>query len=324
MSESHTVLKPKKLQKGQTLGLIAPASNVDDNETILAAVETLESLGFKVKQSQHLYSRLGYLAGSDQERAQDINGMFADPIVDGIVALGGGYGSSRILPYLNYDLIRHHPKVLMGYSDITALLNAIHAKTGLVTFHGPDATSTFTSYTLKDFRKVVCSEESNMFIGAPPEFEGGEGRVERKNRVKRIGSGKVRGRLIGGNLSLMSTLVGTPYAPDYNGKILILEDIGEATYRLDRLFTHLWLAGCLEKLAGIAFGKFINCNTTASWAKQQTVAEILVERCQALGIPALLGLMIGHVDDQTTVPLGCEAELDLDAATLRLLEQGVS
>jgi muramoyltetrapeptide carboxypeptidase len=147
--------------------------------------------------------------------------------------------------------------------------------------------------------------------------------VERKNRITRIAGGQAQGRLVGGNLSLMATLCGTPYMPDLTGKILVLEDVGEATYRLDRMLTQLWLSGELDKCAGIAFGKFSGCGTSASWAKQQTVEEVLVDRCGKMGIPVLRGLMIGHVDDQTTLPIGCLAELDADAGTLRLLEPGV-
>ncbi len=316
-------MKAKKLQKGNTIALVAPASPQNEDEQVCMAVETIESLGFNVKTGDHLYCRHGYLAGSDGDRAADLNAAFADEQVDGIITLCGGYGSPRILPYLDYDIIAANPKVLMGYSDITALLNGINALTGLVTFHGPIAAQAFTAYTLAEFKKVVMYGESAVLLGEPPHFYAAEGLVERKNRLTRIVPGRVQGRLIGGNLSLMATLCGTPYAPDFSGAILVLEDVGEATYRLDRMLTQLWLTGGLEKCAGIVFGKFSGCTTSASWAKQLTVEEVLVERCRALGIPALRGLMIGHIEDQTTLPIGCMAELDAEAGTLRLLEPGV-
>ena len=315
--------KAKKLQKGNTVVLIAPASPQNEAEQVRAAVDTIESFGFNVKTGEHLFDRHAYLAGHDRDRAADLNSAFADERVDGIITLCGGYGSPRILPYLDFELIAANPKVLMGYSDITALLNGINTRTGLVTFHGPIAAQTFSAYTCEEFKKVVMQGESDILLGQPPVFEPAEGVVERKNRLTCIAPGKVQGRLVGGNLSLMATLCGTPYAPDYRGAILFLEDVGEATYRLDRMLTQLWLAGALQKCAGIVFGKFSGCTTSASWAKQFTVEEVLVDRCSTLGIPVLRGLMIGHIDDQTTLPVDCLAELDAEAGTLRLLEPGV-
>ena len=323
MFNNEPLIKPKRLQKGDTIAVVAPASPLNEDDQVYAALETIESLGFKVKQGQNLFQRYAYLAGSDKQRAFDFNAAFADETVDGIITLGGGYGSPRILPFLDYELIRANPKFLMGYSDITALLNGILQQSGLVTFHGPIANQVFTPYTFSEFEKITIKGESNVLVGAPPEFEGSPGSIERTNRVLRIGNGKVKGQLIGGNLSLLATLCGTPYAPDYEGKILFIEEVAEATYRIDRMLTQLWLSGELQKVAGIAFGKFSGCSTSASWAKQLTVEEVLVSRCEQMGIPALRGLMIGHVPDQTTLPLGCMAELNVDAGTLTLLEAGV-
>lgn len=319
----QTIVKPKRLKQGGTLALVAPASPKNEDVEVHAAIETVESLGFRVREGAHLYDRNGYLAGSDRDRAADLNAAFGDDAVDGIIALCGGYGSPRILPYLDYDSMRANPKPLVGYSDITALLNGIHHRTGLVTFHGPIASQSFSPYTLQEFKKVLLQGESDVLLGAPPPFEAQEGQVERTNRITRIVGGRAQGRLVGGNLSLMAALCGTPYLPDLAGKILVLEDVGEATYRLDRMLTQLWLMGGLARCAGIVFGKFSGCSTSASWARQQTVEEVLVDRCRELGVPALRGLMIGHVEDQTTLPLGCMAELDVEAGTLRLLEAGV-
>jgi muramoyltetrapeptide carboxypeptidase len=323
MPETMNIIKPKRLKMGSTIGITAPASPLNEDEQVRAAIDTVRSLGFEVKEGHHLYDRWGYLAGSDRNRAADLNAMFADDQVDGIITLGGGYGAPRILPYLDYDLIQRNPKVLMGYSDITSLLNGIYHKTGLVTFHGPIANQSFTPYTLEEFKKVVMEGESDVLLGNPPTFDAAEGKVERKNRVTRMGGGKVQGRLVGGNLSLMATLCGTPYAPNFSDSILVLEDVGEATYRLDRMLTQLWLTGSLQQVAGIAFGKFTDCKTSGSWAKQLTVEEIITTRCREMGIPAVRGLMIGHVEDMTTLPIGCMAELDVDAGMLRLMEPGV-
>ena len=208
----------------------------------------------------------------------------------------------------------------MGYSDITALLNAIQVKTGLVTYHGPMAFENFTDYTFEQFEKVLLSPQKLVDIGEPPNFESGPGRVERENRVTRISAGIAEGRLIGGNLSLLVTLLGTEYEPDFEGAILFLEDVYEPPYSIDRMLTHLWLAGKLEQVAGIAFGKFTN----ASYGSNTfSVEEVIRARCENLEIPVLKGFMIGHTQDQTVVPLGLTARLDADEGKLTLLEMAV-
>jgi muramoyltetrapeptide carboxypeptidase len=318
------MIKPKRLAKNQTLGLVAPSSPPNEDEQIRYAIDIIKSLGFRVKEGQHLYDRHGYLAGADRDRAADINRMFADDEVDAIISLRGGYGSARLLPYLDYELIRRNPKVLLGYSDATALLNAVHQKTGLVTFHGPEAEGPFSPYTLAEFKKVLMFPQETTVIAAPPVFEVSEGNVEWENRLIKLAPGKARGQLIGGNLTLIVDLLGTPYEPDFAGKILFLEDIGETTDQIDRRLSHLWLAGKLQQLAGIVFGKFVDCGYLSTWAKRFTLSEVLAERCLELGRPTLWGLMIGHIDDQATVPIGCEAELDVEAGTLTLLEVAVS
>jgi muramoyltetrapeptide carboxypeptidase len=249
--------------------------------------------------------------------------MFADDDVDAIITLRGGYGSARTLPYLDYDLIRSNPKVVAGFSDITALLNAIFCKCNLITFHGPEAETTYSAYTLAEFKKVLMYPEANTPIGLPPTFEGAEGKVEWENRLTRIVPGKVRGRLIGGNLTLIDDLLGTPFEPDFREKILFLEDTGMTTDEIDRRLSHLWLAGKLSELVGIVFGKFADISYLSTWVRRFTLEEVLAERCKELAIPALSGVMLGHVDDQTTIPIGCEAELDVDAGTLTLLEEAV-
>ncbi len=328
LAHSHTtkthaisgVIKPKRLKAGDTIGLIAPSSNVWEDEDIRFAIDILQSFGFKVKQGKHLFKRHGYLAGEDKERAEDVNAMFADQSVDGIYCLRGGYGSPRILPDLNYDLIKANPKVIIGYSDVTALLNAIYAKTGLLTFHGPIAKQNFTEYTLEGFKKVLFEPETQVEIAKPPFFEPKEGTAEKDNRITLITKGKAQGRLIGGNLSLMVKLVGTPFEPDYENNILFLEDVGEAPYRIDGMLTHLKIAGKLDKLAGIAFGKCTKCKASGN---SLSIEEVLKERLGDLNIPVIKGLMIGHIEDMATVPVGAMAELDASKETLTLIEKAV-
>ena len=319
---SLPLIKPRRLDPGQTLGVVAPSYTVGEDDRIHAGVETVESLGFRVKPGHSLFRRHGYFAGTDQERASDLNAMVADPDVAGIICLRGGYGASRTLPYLDFDLIRRNPKPLIGYSDITTLLNPIQRLTGLVTFHGPIADQVYTPYTLAQFRKVVQTPETPTLLAAPPPFEAAPGRVERQNRTATLVPGLARGRLVGGNLTLLAHLAGTPYAPDYAGAILFIEDVLESVHRIDRMLTQLWFTGALKQVAGIVFGKFTEIPPSTS-TFQFSLEQVLAERSEAVGVPTVCGLMIGHVEDQATLPIGCEVELDADARTLTLLEPAV-
>jgi muramoyltetrapeptide carboxypeptidase len=319
-------LRPKALRNGATIALVAPASPPSDPEANVAAQELVRSFGFQPLMMPNAARSTMYLAGTDQERANDLNAAFAHPNVDAIWCLRGGYGSPRILPYLDWELIRKHPKPFIGYSDITAPLLAIHKMTGLVTFHGPLAGENQTDYTLLHFKKVLYEPSPAGSIGAPPPFPVREGQVERVNRLKRLAGGKARGPLVGGNLSVLTALVGTPYEPDLRGRILFLEEVGEEPYRIDRWLTQLVLTGKLSSLAGIALGKFTDCgpkefrpsfNGTFTWQ------EVAADRLGNLGIPVLAGLMFGHFNDKATLPVGVMAELDADAGTLSVLQPAV-
>lgn len=317
-----TIRKPKPLREGDVVGLIAPASNAREDEEIRFATEVIESLGFRVKHGKHLFERHLYLAGSDEQRARDLNAMFADPETAGIMALRGGYGSPRILPYLDYEMISRNPKVLLGYSDITALLNALYRKSGLVTFHGPIARQTYSEYTLRAFRKVIHGASAGLILGTPPPFEEKPGQVEWENRITVFRGGKAEGRLIGGNLSLMTKLIGTPYEPDYRGAVLLLEDVNEEPYRVDGMLTHLWLAGRLQQLAGVALGKWTDCHSKSG--NSFSLEEVFAHRLKPLGIPVSRGLMAGHVEDQATLPIGARVSFDAETGGVMLLESPFS
>lgn len=322
LASSHASgpIKPRRLVRGMRVGLVAPASPPREAEGVRYAIDVLQSFGFEVVEGQHLWARNQYLAGTDRQRAEDVNRMFSDASIDAIFCLRGGYGTSRILPFLDYEAITRNPKIITGFSDITGLILAIHARTGLVTFHGPVAQQGFSDYTLAEFRKVMMDPMAPVTIGSPPPIEQREGLVESKNRITRFVGGKARGRLIGGNLSLLVNLIGTPYEPEFTDRILFLEDVDEAPYRVDRMLTQLWLAGKLQQVAGVTLGKFTKAevdNNTFS------LEEVFEQRFVELGVPAIRGLMIGHVSDRASVPLGVEAELDADAGTLTLLETAV-
>lgn len=320
-AQKRLILKPKQLASAMTVGLVSPASNAPEDEAILASMEFVRSLGLKVKAAPNLFARAQYLAGSDDQRAADLNSFFTDPEVDAIFCTRGGYGTPRILPLLDYDAISQNPKIFMGYSDITALLNAIHVKTGLVTFHGPMTFENFTDYTYREYQKVIGAPSDSVEIGSPPEFEIKPGQIDRDNRLTTINPGVAEGRLIGGNLSLLVTLLGTEFEPNFEGSILFLEDVSEPAYSIDRMLTHLWLAGKLERVNGIVFGKFTDTDYTRNTF---SVEEVIRLRCQGLGVPVLRGLMIGHTSDQTIVPIGIRAKLDADVGTLTLLESPVT
>ena len=302
------------------VGLVAPASPPHEPEGVRYGIEVLQSFGFEVVEGAHLWARDQYLAGSDRQRADDVNRMFRRSDIDAVFCLRGGYGSSRILPFLDYEAIRENPKVITGFSDISALVLAIHTLTGLVTFHGPVAEQGFSDYTLAEFKKVMMEPVAPVSVAAPPPFERREGQVERKNRLTRFVRGKARGRLMGGNLSLLTHLMGTPYEPDFQGRILFLEDIDEAPYRVDRMLTQLWLTGKLQQVAGVVLGKFSRSDDAGN---SFSLEEVFEQRFVPMGVPTLRGLMIGHVFDRASLPLGIEAELDVDAGTLTLLEPAV-
>lgn len=317
---ANTPIKPQRLRPGMTVGLVTPASNVPEDEDLLAAMDFVRSLGFEARAAANLRSRRAYLAGTDQQRADDLNALFADPEVDAIFCVRGGYGSGRLLRDLDYDMIARNPKIIMGYSDITAILNAIHLRTGLLTFHGPIAGDNFSDYTYEQYRRVLVDTEPTTRIGEPPQFETRPGVVERSNRLTPIVPGSAEGHLIGGNLSLLVTLMGTPFEPYFDGAILFMEDVSEPPYSVDRMLTHLWLTGKLERVAGIVFGKFTDDDYDSNTLSME---QVLRERCEPLDIPTLRGVMIGHIDDKTVVPIGARARLDVDAGTLTLLEQAV-
>ncbi len=318
---SARIMKPRRLSPGMTVGLVTPASNVPEDQDLHTVMDLVRSLGFTAKPSPNLFSRTQYLAGTDRERADDLNAMFADPEVDAIFCVRGGYGSGRLLRYLDYDVIAANPKIIMGYSDITAILNAIYLRTGLVTFHGPIAGGNFSEYTYDQYRRVLVEPAANTLIGELPEFETRPGVVDWENRLTPIVPGSAEGHLVGGNLSLVVTLLGTPFEPDFDGAILFLEDVSEPPYSVDRMLTHLWMSGKLERVAGIVLGKFTDAEYDSNTFSME---QVMRDRFESLGIPTLRGTMIGHIEDKTVLPIGIKARLDVDEGTLTLLETAVS
>jgi muramoyltetrapeptide carboxypeptidase len=314
---SSAMIRPRALRPGDTVGLIAPSSYIFDLWRLDLVPARLEPLGLKCKFGRNVRARRGYLAGTEAERLADLHAMFADPEVAGIFCLGGGYGTERLLDRIDYDLVRRNPKIFVGYSDITGLHLAFGKKSNLVTFHGPVAISGLPDWTLGYFRKALFQPEPIGVVENPPEKDPLAPEFPRHT----VSPGRARGRTVGGNLTLISTTMGTPYEIDTKGKILVLEDTGEAPYRIDRMILQLKLAGKLAEAAGVVWGTCTECDpSSSSFEINLSMSEVLDDLLGNLGRPVLAGLVFGHTKEKATIPLGVEAELDADARTFTLVE----
>jgi muramoyltetrapeptide carboxypeptidase len=320
-AKGGALLKPRRLRAGDTVGLVAPATATFFPVDIEIAEESLMAMGLKVKRGAHLLDRFGFLAGRDKDRAADINAFFADSAIAGIVALRGGWGCARLLPYLDYAAVAKNPKVVVGYSDITALLDGLYARTGLVTFHGPVGASHWNTFNFDYFRQVVFDASLATFENLK-ETEGEL--AQRKNRVRTITPGTARGRIVGGNLTVLTAIIGSAYLPDFRDAILFVEDTNEAPYRVDRMMTQLKLAGILDQVKGVVFGECTDCDPGEGTYGSLTIEEILTDHLAPLRIPAWHNAMIGHIPMQFTIPVGIEVEIDAAKGTIRMLEPAVA
>ncbi len=318
---SDDVLLPRALRPGDTVAVVAPASGVYYS-SIREGIRTLQRLGLKVVVGKHIFPEHKYLAAPDQDRAAELMEFVEREDIQAILAARGGYGVMRIFPYLDFDLFRKHPKILLGYSDITALLIAVYQRSRIVTFHGPVASSTFDAFTTRWFRTVLFAPD---YASAYP--EGWEPiTLTPRKETWTIQPGRATGRLVGGNLTLLVSTLGTPYEVDTQDAILFLEEIAEEPYKLDRMLMQLKLAGKLQQCKGIALGEFVRCNPTSKslFPLSFSLREVLLQYFQPLGVPVVYGLPIGHIDSKWTLPLGVLASLDADAGTITLLEPVVT
>jgi muramoyltetrapeptide carboxypeptidase len=319
-AKPHNPVKPKRLKAGDTVALVSPSGATATRFEVTLVKENMEALGFKVKFGDHLLDRYGYLGGTDEDRAADLTAQFADPKVSGIVAMKGGWGCARMLPHLDYDLIRANPKVFIGYSDITALLLGLYAKTGLVGFHGPIGLDPWNSFTVGWFRRVIMDGEAVVMRNAADPTDR---LTPREHRVQTIFPGETSGVLLGGCLSIVSTILGTPYVPSWKDAILFVEDVNEEIYRIDRMLTHLKLAGVLDQARGFIFGRCTDCGPGQGYGAL-TLEQVLDDHIKPLGIPAWYGSMIGHIPMKFTIPVGVPARIDAVEGTIALLEPAVS
>ncbi len=314
-------IKPPRLKPGAVVGIISPASATFVQEELDIVVDAVRGLGLVPKLATHVRDRYGYLAGTDEKRAADINQFFQDKQIAALLPIRGGWGCSRILPYLNYQTIRQNPKIIIGFSDITSLILGINSQTQLVTFHGPNGLTSWRTSQTEYFRRVLFNGELVTFANSK-DGDDADRLMQVKNRIQTITPGKARGRLMGGNLSVLSGIVGSPYLPNMAGAILFLEDTGENIYRLDRLMTHLKIAGVFDFLAGFIFGQCPGCTPDADYGSL-TLEEVIWGHIQPLKIPAFYGAAIGHLENIVTLPIGLEVEIDANKGAIAMLESAV-
>ena len=310
-------IKPRALRTGDTVGLIAPASYTFDLWRLDEAAARVEALGLVPRFGKHVRGRRGFLSGTDDERLEDLHAMFADRSIAAVFALQGGYGTPRLLDRIDYELVRRNPKILLGYSDITGLHLAIGRKSGLVTFHGPNMLGTLTPRTLETLKKALFVAEPLGDVTNPDEADP----LNVEFPLHTVAKGVARGRMVGGNLTLISSTMGTPYEIETKGRILLVEDTGEAPYRIDRMLVQLKLAGKLQDAAGIVFGTCSDCEPSrSSFELSLSLSEVLDELLGSLGKPVLAGILFGHTKEKAVIPFGVEAELDAGAKRLTILE----
>ncbi len=314
------LLLPRRLAPGDTIALINPSGAVHERAPYTLAAEALQGLGFQVREAPHLRARYGQFAGTDAQRATDVNAMFADPGVHGILAMTGGSGANRILPRLDYLLIARNPKFLGGFSDITALINAVHAQTGLVTFHCPTAASEWNGFSVEHWRGAVVEAQA-LLLANPRDKE--DSLVQRSGRTTTLRSGRARGPLVGGNLAVLSSLAGSAYLPPFDGAILFLEEVNEYIYRVDRMLSTLMLCGALQRVAGVVLGAFTNCGPGDGKYGTLTLDEVFDDYFGPLNVPVYSGAQFGHIRRKLTLPVGLPVEMDADAGTLRFLQPAV-
>jgi muramoyltetrapeptide carboxypeptidase len=309
-------IKPSKLHSGDTIGVISPSSAPNDLSRVDKGVAYLERLGYRVEVGKNVGKKWGYLAGSDEERLDDLHAMFKNKDVKAIICLRGGYGSPRIIDKIDYKLIKKNPKIFVGYSDITAIQLAIYKKTGLVTFAGPmlavDLWNDINRYSEEFFWRLLTSTKKL-------------GRLEFPNEAKlgKITKGKMEGKILGGNLTLITAIMGSALLPSFSDSVLLLEDVDENPYRLDRMLNQLRLAGVFEQAKGVLLGAFTDCENKDPEDPSLTVAEVFNSYFSQLKIPVVSNFQHGHIKEKITVPYGIEIKVNSDKNHIEYLESAV-
>jgi muramoyltetrapeptide carboxypeptidase len=317
---SKPLVRPPRLAPGTRMALVAPAGPLLERDDLTRAETLCRALGYEPVPGRHAGGRHGYFSGTDEERLADLNGAFRDPSIDAVWCIRGGYGVTRVLEHVDFEALARRPRAVIGYSDITALLAGITRRAGLVAFHAPTARAQMPAFSRRHFARVLTAAEPAGTLESLP--LPADVLVPRENRVVTIRGGVAEGPLAGGNLTLLQCLVGTRFLPDLDGALLFLEDVNEELYRIDRMLSHLRLAGALARIRGVLIGRFTGLERhNADGALG--LDEVLEHHFGPLGVPVAHGLPIGHIDDQWTIPLGVRARFDADAGMVELLEPAV-
>ncbi len=316
----HRRIKAPALKRGDLVALFNPSGFADD-ALIQRATINLEKLGFRVTHAAHLRASRGNTAGTIGQRLTDLHTLFENPEIRALWAARGGSGTAQILPYIDYGLVARNPKVVIGYSDITALLLALYARSGLVAFHGPVASSGFTPFTVSQVEATLIEGRTTHVMTTADEHT--KRALEEPHFVQRVlRSGSAEGTLLGGNLSVLTSLVGTPYLPETKKSLLFLEEISEAPYRIDRMLTQLEQSGLLSEARGAMLGVFVKCEPALN-EESLALSQALTDHFVARSIPSAYGLSFGHIASQWVLPIGVRARFDADARTVSLLESAV-
>jgi muramoyltetrapeptide carboxypeptidase len=318
---SKPLVRPPRLAHGSRVALVAPAGPLLDRDDLTRAEALCRALDYEPLLAPHAGARYGYLGGTDEQRLADLNGALRDPAVDAVWCIRGGYGLTRILGGVDFPALMRRPKAVIGFSDVTALLAGVTRCAGVVGFHGPNARTSMPGFSRRQFERVLTCAAPAGPLEPLPQPAGVL--VARENRIVTLQGGVAEGRLAGGNLSLLQCLIGTGFFPDLDGALLVLEDVGEDLYRVDRMLSHLRMAGALDRLAGVLVGRFTELQRgTGDGALG--FDEVLATYFGPLRIPVALGFPVGHIDDQWTLPLGVQARLDADTGEVSLLEPAVA
>jgi len=311
-----SIQKPKRLSKKDVIGIISPASSPDEFSRVEKGVKYLESLGYRVKVGANVGKNHGYLAGTDQERVDDIHSMFKDKSVKAIFTLRGGYGAFRLLDKIDYRIIKNNPKIFVGYSEITALQMAFLEKAGLITFAGPMVAVDFydevSEYTSELFWETITSNKKIGKLEYPE-----------NQKLPFLQKGSASGRIVGGNLAVFAHLLGTPYFPNLTGKILMIEDIGELPYRVDRMLNQLRLSGVFKKVKGIILGRFVDCHEHDPNKKTLTLGEVIADYITPIKVPSIYTFPHGHIKDFVTIPFGLKVNLNATKGIVEFAEGAV-
>ncbi len=309
-------IKPVRLRRGDVVGIVAPASRTTTEEKVHRGIQYLERLGYRVKAGRHIFDVHGYCAGRDEDRAADFNAMIYDREVKAIFTIRGGYGTPRLLHLIDYTAIKKYPKIIVGYSDISALLCAIYRKTGLINNSGPmigvEMWNEIDPFTEEHFWRLITSPKKIGKLKQPAD-----------QPLVTYKEGKAEGRLIASNLSLLTSITGTTYLPSFNQSVLLIEDVDEEPHRIDRMLAQLYQAGLLKKIKALCFGSFVSCNVDDESEPHFTLEQVLQQYAQKVNGPVMSNILYGHVEKKFTFPIGVTAVLNTRKNYIEITESAV-